>query len=142
MRPLKYLILIPVLLFLVTSCTVYKKTVPTSPISTQVNLTMEDLEYLGEVTGTSTQSYFLFIPYGGDKNVYAAALMGSGRGLLNLNGLANSRGFNNALYKALMQKRDADFVMPLSMEVTTHKMFLGKEETITVTAKAYRIITK
>ena len=137
MRRKQILFIIPLLLMLVSSCTVYKKSIPSTPIMTQINLTMADLEYLGEVTGTTTQSYALFIPYGGEKHHCAATLIGGGTGMN-----VNSRGFNNALYKALQQKPNADFVMPLRMEVTSHKMFLGKEETITVTAKAFKIVSK
>lgn len=131
-------VLIPILILIMPACTVYKKSIPTTPILTQINLSMSDLNYLGEVTGTTTQSYFLFIPYGGEKYTYAASVIGGGNGPPNV----RKRGFNNALYKALMERPDADFVLPLNMEVTSHRMFLGREETITLRAKAFKVITK
>ena len=135
---LKYIILI---LFVITlsfsACTVYKKSIPATPILTQINLEMDDLEYLGEISGTSTQSYFLFFPYGGKRYQGAVSVM---PGQSNIN--FKKRGYNNALYDALMQKPDADFLLPISMKVISHKMFLGREEVITVRAKAFKIITK
>ncbi|HRD38442.1 MAG TPA: hypothetical protein PLC65_07410, partial [Bacteroidia bacterium] len=52
------------------------------------------------------------------------------------------RAYNNALYDALKQKNDADFVLPLSSESTTNRAFLGKKVTLNVRAKAFKIKTK
>ena len=140
MKRIKILFIIPFLLLMITSCSVYKKSVPSSPFITQINITMQDLEYLGEITGTSTQSYVLGIAYGGQKYHYAAVVL-PGR-ILDIGINVKNRGFNNALYEALMQKPDADFIMPIASEVVSHRMFLGREETITVKAKAFKIRTK
>jgi len=120
---------------LVSSCTTLSKSVATSGLNTQVNLTMDNLEYVGDVTGSATQYYALGIPVGGRK-YYTASVGG-----LNLNGLLN-RGFNNALYDALMQKPDADFVLPLATEEKSNVMFLGRKQMITVHAKAFKIKSK
>ena len=140
MKRIKILIIIPFLLLMITSCSIYKKSVPASPFNTQINISMQDLEYLGEITGTSTQSYFLGIAYGGQKYHYAAAIL-PGQ-VLGLGFNVKNRGFNNALYEALMQKPDADFIMPIASEVVSHRMFLGREETIKISAKAFKIKTK
>lgn len=120
---------------LVSSCTTLSKSVATSGLNTQVNLTMDNLEYVGDVTGSATQYYALGIPVGGRK-YYTASVGG-----LNLDGLLN-RGFNNALYDALMQKPDADFVLPLATEEKSNVMFLGRKQMITVHAKAFKIKSK
>ena len=121
-----------------SSCTIHQKSIPSAAINAQVNLTMSDLEFVGEVTGTSFQSYVLFIPYGGRKYHFAAT---TPQGLLGPTNIALSRGARNALYDALRQKPNADFVLPLSIETTRHQMFLGSKIEYTVRAKAFRIKT-
>lgn len=137
MMKIKILSLIAGVMVLASSCTTMRKSIPTSPINTQVNLTYNDLVYVGEVTGTSTQSYVLGIPYGNRRNVSGvSALPGSVSVPFSQN-----RGFNNAMYDALMSRADADFILPISVETKTNVMFLGREETITIRAKAFRIKT-
>lgn len=132
-------ILIGVLLMVAfSSCTIHQKSIPAAAINAQVNLTMNDLEYVGEVTGSSTQSYFLFIPYGGRKYHFAAT---TPQGLLGPSNINLTRGARNALYDALHQKPDADFVLPLSIETKRHQMFLGSKVEHTIRAKAFRIKT-
>ena len=53
-----------------------------------------------------------------------------------------NRQFNNALYDALMQRENADFVLPLSSSSVRDQMFLGYRSTLTVRAKAFRIKSK
>lgn len=126
------------------SCTMYRKAVPVAPVNIQVLVQMQDLEYLGETTVTNTQSYVLGIPYGGRR--YHAGVAVSQNQLLNLpinlpvNAL--SRGFNNAMYDALKQFPDADFIMPISYESKVDQMFLGRQETLSIKVKAYRIKKK
>ena len=82
-------------LFVFTSCTQKFKSTPVAPVNVQVNVTMDDLEYVGEVTGTSTQSYLLGrIAIGGRRN-HAGQVGGT-------IGLPQTRGVNNALYDALI----------------------------------------
>lgn len=119
------------------SCTMIKKGTPVTPMSMQVNLSMDDLEYIGVATGTSTQNYFIGIPYGGRKNKSAVAKMSS----LNISSLWN-RGFNNAMFDALNSQPDADFVIPISFEETKDQMFLGSKRTLVVKTKAFKIKTK
>lgn len=121
-------------LFVFTSCTQKFKSTPLAPVNVQVNVTMDDLEYVGEVTGTSTQSYlFGVLPVGERTNQVAQISGGFG---LNLR-----RGETNALYNALQSLPDADFVLPVSVESTKNVMFLGNKTEYTVRAKAYRIKT-
>ena len=119
-------------LFVFTSCTQKFKSTPVAPVNVQVNVTMDDLEYVGEVTGTSTQSYLLGrIAIGGRRN-HAGQVGGT-------IGLPQTRGVNNALYDALQTQPDADFVLPVSVETVKNVMFLGNKTTYTVRAKAYKI---
>lgn len=132
-----YLLYFLVALLGITSCSMHKKSVPGSPIVTQINIDYDDLEYLGEISGEATQTYFLGLPFGGEKYKIGAIII---PGKVKLPVLRN-RGFNNALYYALMSKPDADFILPLAIEVKRDQMFLGKEETIIIKAKAFRLKT-
>ena len=136
MKKIKAIILLPLaVVLLFSSCTVYTKTIAGTSVETQIQFRMEDLEYIGDVSGTATQS-FLFgaLPIGGRR--FHVANVGGG-GLI-----PNNRMINNALYDALMQREDADFVLPLSTSSVQDQMFLGNRTTLTVRAKAFRIKSK
>lgn len=119
-----------------SSCTMHNRSISGAPMEARVNFQSSDLEYVGEVNGTATQYYILGIPYGGRKWHSAS----TGAALINTQVL--DRAYNNALYDALSQKPDADFVLPLSSESTTNMAFLGKRVTLKVKAKAFKIKTK
>lgn len=119
-----------------SSCTMHNKTIAGAQLDARVNFDRSDLEYVGEVTGTATQYYVLGIPYGG-RRFHTAS---TGGALLNVQSF--DRAYNNALYDALQQKSDADFVLPLSSESTTNRAFLGKKVTLNIRAKAFKIKTK
>lgn len=122
-------------LLVFTSCTRQFKSTPVAPVNVQVNVSMDDLEYVGEVTGTSTQSYlFGVLPIGGRR--FHTGSLSQQSGFLSL---PTNRGTANAMYDALQSQADADFVLPVSVEQTTNVMFLGNVTTYTVRAKAYRI---
>jgi hypothetical protein len=131
---LSFSTLVLVLLF-ASSCTMHNRTTMGAPLEARVNFTSADLEYIGEVTGTSTQYYVAGIPYGG-RRYYTASTGGLALPV------SADRGYNNALYDALGQKPDADFVLPISSESTVNQSFLGKKVTMTIRAKAFKIKTK
>ena len=142
MRKQKYLYLLAVLLLFTTSCTTWQKSMNTAPVHVQMNLNMSDMDYVGEVTGTATQSFVLGIPYGGRRyyNPIAGFVAGNP---LNLNAfITSNRGLNNAMWDALQQKPDADFLLPLNVEVKRKQEFLGSVRTYTVKAKAFKIRAK
>jgi hypothetical protein len=120
------------LLLFVSSCTVKNKMIAGATMDARLNLTTADLEYVGDVSGTATQYYVLGIPYGNRRLTTAntGGILGS---------ISVDRAFNNALYDALSQKPDADFVLPLSSESTTSYSFLGRKVTLKVRAKAFKI---
>ena len=122
-----------------SSCTTMMKSVPISPIHTQINLSMDNLEFLGEITGTATQSYVLGLPYGGKK--YRIPNLVSPGAISVDTKRYTDRGYNNALFDALMSKPDADFVLPISTTIERKQMFLGREDLITVKGKAFKIKT-
>jgi hypothetical protein len=128
-----------VLLFAFSSCSYYQKSMVSAPLSVQVELDMDDLEYIGEVQGSSDQSYTLFIPVGG-RRFYRGQTMS--QGILGSSNIPLNRGAQNALYDALMQKPNADFVLPFSIESVRHVMFLGSRVEYKVRAKAFRIKTQ
>jgi hypothetical protein len=130
-------------IFLIVSCVSRRNTMPVSPLNTQVNFNYDDIEYISDVTGTSTQSYlFGIIPIGGRRNhsgvfttnnqVIPAAFLR----------VPNRRGLNNALYDALQSKPDADYVIPVSYKIETTFMPFGRKVTLTVRAKAIKIRPK
>ena len=49
---------------------------------------------------------------------------------------------NNATYDALLSKPDADFILPISVETKTSRVFLGKTKKVTLRGKAFKIKTK
>lgn len=142
MRKLKYLYLFAGMLLLATSCTTYQKSMNTAPVNVQMNITMADMDYVGEVTGTATQSFVLGIPYGGRKYYYPLAGF-AGQGPVETNySLTHNRGIDNAMWDALQQHPDADFLLPISVEVKKNQEFLGSKRTYTVRAKAFKIKAK
>lgn len=147
MRKLKYIYLFAGLLLLATSCTMHRRDMVGAPVNVQMNITMADLEYVGDITGTATQSYVLGIPYGGKKKYYSAGVRGGVGNPINpspgiLFALDTDRGMNAALYDASMQRPDADFIIPFNMETTVKAEFLGSIRTYTVHAKAFKIRSK
>lgn len=139
MTKFKYIYLFAGLLLLATSCTTYRKAANTAPVNVQMNITMSDVDYVGEVTGSATQSYVLGLPLGG-RRYYTAQVGVSGGSILSA--IVGDRGLSNALYDAMQQKPDADFFMPINMEVKRNQMFLGSKRTYSVKGKAFKIKTK
>ena len=138
MKNFKAIHLLPLaVVLLFSSCTVYTKNIATTSVETQIQFKMEDLEYIGDVSGTATQTTLLgIIPVGG-RRFHVASIGGGG-----LVTVPQGRLFNNALYDALMQRENADIVLPLSSSSVRNGMFLGNKTTLTVRAKAFRIKSK
>lgn len=132
-------ILIISILGLAFSCTIQKTTIPQAGINAQLNLELEDLEYIKDATGTSVQSYIAGLPIGGKKNKQVAVSNAAGS-LLNVN--LNSRGLNAAMFEALESVPDADFVLPISLEVVSDRMLLGREDSLIVKVKAFKLKVK
>lgn len=133
----KVFLLLAVISLALASCTTINKGTPVVPMNLQINISMDDLEYIGEATGTSVQNYVLGMPIGGRKNKTAVSKISS----INISSIWN-RGFNNAMYNALQSKPDADFIIPISYEETKDQMFLGSKRTLIVKTKAFKIKTK
>jgi hypothetical protein len=96
---------------------------------------MEDLEYVKEVEGNAVQSYFLGLPLGGDYKYKKINTSQNYWYIVN----GKNRGVNNALYKALKDSDDIDFVIPVSMIVESHRMFLGRQDSVSVRLKAFKL---
>jgi hypothetical protein len=137
-RILTYSLIVGLSAALLSSCTMREKAVPLTPINAQVLFDMDDLEFIGDVTGTATQSYFLNIPYGGRLYHQGTVLNQGGIGIQ----VPRNRGYNNAMYDALMAQPDADFLLPVSFERVIEQQFLGRREVLTLRAKAFRIKSK
>jgi len=125
------------IIILLSSCTVYKSSLPQAGVQAQVNIEMSDLEYVKDATGTATQSYIIGLPIGGTK--YKRGFVSNSAGELLRVPSVGERGVNSAMYDALISVPNADFVLPVSMEVISNRMFLGREDSITVKVKAFRL---
>jgi len=134
MRKSQLLILLAVVTF-ASSCTIRRNSITTAPVNMQLNVTTSDLEYVGDVTGSATQTYLLGLPVGGRR--YHTANVGyAGQVLPNAD-----RGLHNALYDALQSKPDADFVIPFAVSQQVNKLFLGSKRTYNVRGKAFKLKT-
>lgn len=134
-----YFLLIFLGLIFMSSCSSSRRvgrSIPASTLNTQVNLSMEDLDYIGEVKGTSTQTYLLGLPIGGRRQYFGQIAIGSA-GFNHVN--FQSRGMSNALYDALNSRQDIDFVLPIAYDFEVHRMFLGRKVKINLRAKAFKI---
>jgi hypothetical protein len=136
MKKLKIILPILVAALLLGSCTIYKTTVPQANVHTQINVNLNDMQYLKEVTGSAVQSYVFGLPFGGEK--YKAVAVSNISGSIAGVNLKN-RGYNNALYNAMQKLQDADFIMPINMEIKSDRMFLGRQDSIIVRVKAFKL---
>lgn len=132
-----YLALFAAVSMTFSSCKIKQRAVVSTPLNAQINFDMDDLEYLGTVTGNTTQSYVLGLPIGGRK-YHSGALLSQGLALP----IPQSRGYQNALYDALSQMPDADFVLPVSYDTEIDQQFLGRREYLSIRCKAYKIKDK
>ena len=106
-------------------------------VNIQINIDMDDMEYVGEVTGSAEQHYFLGMAYGGRKYYSGEVYM---PGEFYIAGL--DRAMKNAMYDALLSKPDADIIMPFSYETKVQRLFLGSLKKITIRGKAFKLKTK
>lgn len=121
-----------------SSCTLQRMSIPVAPVNVQVNLNMDDLEYIGEIEGEAEQTYLLgVIAIGNRRNVDGILLSPNGSSIQ----LPKRRGLANAYYDAFTSRDDIDFIMPVSVQSTANIMFLGAKEKVKVRAKAFRIKT-
>lgn len=136
MKILKIYLPVVLAVLMFGSCKVYQTAHPQANVQAQLNFELSDLEYIKDISGTATQSYVVGLPLGGEKYKYAS-VSGIAGGLVNVN--ARNRGYNNALYNALQSVPDADFVLPVSYEVISDRMFLGREDSVIVKVKAFKM---
>jgi len=113
-----------------------------APVNVQMNISMSDLDYVGDVTGTAVQSYVIGIPYGGKSKYYQANLYGGVNPPVAIPFVGGDRGLNAAMSDAMNQHPDADFLIPFNIETVTNQEFLGSKRTYTVHAKAFKIKSK
>ena len=135
----KYIFIITIVI-LAVSCSMYKTTIPQANMQAQLNLSLDDLVYLKDATGTATQSYILGLPIGGTK-YKTTAVSNVANDLIDISSL-KSRGFNAAMYDAMESVPDADFVLPVSLKVKRDVMFLGRQDSLIVKVKAFKLKTK
>lgn len=133
----KIIFTIAIALFFLSSCTVQRTSVPQSNVSAQVNISMSDLDYIKDITATTTQSYVLGLPIGGEK--YRSGVVSNVNGGFISLPQIGTRGTNTALFNALKQVPDADFIMPVAVEVISNRMFLGRQDSVIVRAKAFKL---
>lgn len=120
---------------IISSCAVNKVNVTSAPLQSQINFEMSDLEFVKEVEGTAVQSYFVGLPIGGENKYKKINTSQNYWNVVN----GKNRGVNNALYNALKDSKDIDFVLPVSMEIESDRMFLGRQDSVIVRLKAFKL---
>jgi len=144
MRNIRTLLLLFSFIVFLSSCStlnIVGRSTPSVNMNAQFNFTTEDLEFLGEVNGTSSQSYVLGFPVGGRRKFYANVGIAHS-GLINGPFGNRNRGYNNALYDALSSKSNADFILPISVSYTIQRQFLGRKVYINIKGKAFKLKEK
>lgn len=137
MKPMKSLLVtICCIVISIQSCTIYKNgTAVNKPF---IDLRYDNMEYVKDIEGSTVQTYFLFFPVGGKRYKRGYPVTN----VINLTDINTKRGMRGALYDALQQAPDADFVIPVQQTIKVERMFLGRREYLDIRLKAFRIQTK
>jgi len=116
------------------------RTTSLTPDFVRMELSMNDLQYLGQSTLTvQTRTYFGIIKITDYVNgiSYDYRKVSS----VDLNGSTDVKlpcELKKAAYKALEEYPDADYFVPVSIKKEVERMFLGNHTTQTVVLKAYK----
>ena len=95
------------------------------------NTDLNDLVFLGNITGTLTYSQYLgFITVYNNNSTKKTFLYANGFGL--------SSWSSRILYDNIGKYEDAELIMPIMVQENTQKMFLGSKVTVTIKAKVYK----
>lgn len=135
MKKIQNILLLVLALVVLGSCSMSRMSVSSVPVKAQLNIAYSDLEFVNEVEGSSVQSYAMGLPLGGEK--FKQISMMSNIYSTNIN--LRSRGVNNALVDALSKAKDIDFIIPISMNVYSDRMFLGRQDSVIVTIKTFKL---
>ncbi len=133
---LRYLFIVLVA-FLLSSCYMQKSLAPSSSLNVQLNLSLNDMEYIADTVIKVKQSYVLGLPFGGERYKIGQMVLPDNFPSY----IKRNRAFNRAVFEALTAYPDADFVIPASYKLEKHIMFLGSEEELTLKLKLMKIIT-
>lgn len=124
--------------FLLSSCYMQKSVAPSASLSVQLNLSLNDMEYMADTVIKLKQSYVLGLPYGGQRYKTGQLVLQDNIPSY----LKRNRAFNRAIFEALTAYPDADFVIPASYKLEKYMMFLGREEELTLKLKLLKIPSK
>lgn len=131
----RFLIFFVTISLLFSACLVQKSVAPSTTLNVQLNISLNDLEYIADTTIKVKQSYVLGIPYGGERYKIGQIILQN-----NLpNYVKRNRAFNNAIYQALTNYPDADFILPVSFKLEKNIMFLGREDELSIKVKLLKI---
>jgi hypothetical protein len=115
-----------------------KSVAPSASLNVQLNLSLNDMEYITDTVIKVKQSYVLGLPYGGPRYKTGQLVLQDNIPSY----LKRNRAFNRAIFEALTAYPDADYVMPASYKLEKHMMFLGREEELTLKLKILKIPSK
>ena len=125
-----------------SSCSIVKHNTYT-PDRVQLNLSMDNLEYLGDTeVGVKYNQYIGIIrvieaingkPYDG-KVIYRTNYIGNAC----VSGCSNTI-LNRALYKVFNEFPDADYIVISKEKSQTSRLFLGSEITVSAKVKVYKL---
>lgn len=142
MRFFKYILIAMTLTLGLASCSVsrYKSYAPST---TQLNIQMDDLQYLGETSISVEYRNYLGIISKIDKvngELYTGDEVQTFP-IFNNNGFADALlpNLNKASYKILEEYPDADYFIVTYQKEEKHQLFLGSNVTSTAKVKAYSL---
>lgn len=119
----------------------HMRTTHFTPDVVRMELTMSDLQYLGQTTLTvKTRTYFGFIKItdsvNGEQYNYRTVSHVDLQGMTDINIPIELK---KAAYKALEEFPEADYFIPVSTKREVERMFMGNHTTHTVVLKAYKL---
>ena len=129
-----------------SSCSVVKHNTYT-PDRVQLNLSMDNLEHLGDIEiGVHYSQYLGFIrvidkingvPYDG-KVIHRANYIGCTGAANAVSGCSNTI-LSRALYKVFNEYPEADYIVISNEKCEIARLFLGSEVTVSANVKAYKL---
>ena len=126
-------------LFTLSGCGTLTKSKVFAPNKVQLNLGMDDLEYLGEVKIDMTyRTYLGFIKVIDTVNDEVYDRTNSKEVYLYSQIIPLSTDINKAAYKVLEKYPDATYFQPVSLTKVKDRLFLGSKNRVEAVVKAYK----
>ena len=126
---------------LLSSCGTTRHSTVFRPDNVQLNVAMNDLQYLGECKiSVSYDTYLgIFTKINEVNGEPHNSLERNFADIQPFGGILSNKYMELAAFKVLDQYPNASYFIPVCQTKTTTKLLLGKETTITATIRAYQI---